>query len=121
MKNFTKTIFAQSTPIGNSGIGIIRISGKKTLTITKKILGKIIKPRHAEYLPFQNKNQQIIDYGIAILYKSPKSFTGEDILELQSHGGQKIIELIIQSIIDFKIKNTRIAKPRWIYRKSILK
>ncbi len=108
---FHDTIFSQSTPIGYGGIGIIRISGKKSKIIAKKILDKKIINRYAIYTSFKNKYGQTIDLGIAIFYKSPHSFTGEDILELQCHGGQKIIELIIESIIDLKIKHTRIAKP----------
>ncbi len=110
IKKFKDTIFSQSTPIGYGGIGIIRISGKKSKIIAKKILDKKIINRYAIYTPFKNKYGKIIDFGIAIFYKSPNSFTGEDILELQCHGGQKIIELIIETIIDLNIKNTRIAK-----------
>ncbi len=106
-----ETIFAQSTPIGNGGIGIIKISGKKSKQIAIKILGKIPKTRYAEYLKFKNIKGKIIDFGIAIYYKKPNSYTGEDILELHTHGGQKIIETIIENIIKLKIKNTRIAKP----------
>ncbi len=110
MKN-KKTIISQCTPIGQGGIGIIRISGKKAKTISKIILNKELKPRHAEYLPFKNKTGKTLDYGIAIFYKSPNSFTGEDTLELHSHGGQKIIEIILKNIINLNIKNLRIAKP----------
>ncbi len=111
MKNFKETILAQSTPPGNGGIGIIRISGSKSVKISKKIIGKKLKPRYAEYLPFKDKNKNIIDYGIVIFYKKPKSFTGEDIIELHSHGGQKIIQFIIKSIINLNYKNVRIANP----------
>ncbi len=111
MINFKKTIFAQSTPLGNGGIGIIKISGNKSFKIAIKILGKIPKNRYAEYLPFKNIKGNIIDYGIAIFYKKPYSFTGEDILELHSHGGQIIIETILKNIVNLKIKKTRLAKP----------
>ncbi len=110
IKNFYETILAQSTPIGYGGIGIIRISGKKTKKIAKKILNIKLKSRQAKYTSFKNKKGKIIDFGIAVYYKSPYSFTGEDVLELQCHGGQKIIELIIKSIINLKIKNTRLAE-----------
>ncbi len=105
------TIISQCTPTGKGGIGIIRISGIKTKKISKIILNKKLTPRYAKYLPFKNKNKKILDHGIAIFYKSPNSFTGEDVLELHSHGGQKIIELIIKNILDLKIKKVRIAKP----------
>ncbi len=111
MTIFSKTIIAQSTPVGNSGIGIIRISGKKSLKISKLLTKKNLKPRYAKYTYIKNKNNIILDYVIIIYYKSPHSFTGEDIIEIQSHGGQKMIELIIKSILNFKLKNIRIAKP----------
>ncbi len=111
MNNIKDTILAQSTPIGYGGIGIIRISGKKVKKISNIIIGKITKNRYATYLPIKNKKNIIIDYGIIIYFKKPNSFTGEDILEIHSHGGQKIIELIISSIIKLNIKNVRIAYP----------
>ncbi len=103
------TIIAQSTPIGYGGIGIIRISGKKSKKILLKLTGKITKNRYAEYIHIKNKNNLIIDYCIIIFFKSPNSYTGENILEIHCHGGQKIIELIIKSIINFNIKNVRLA------------
>ncbi len=111
MNKQNDTILAQSTPIGMGGIGVIRISGNKVKNISKIILGKITKDRKAEYLPFKNKKKQIIDYGIALLFKKPNSFTGEDVLELHSHGGQKVIEIIINSILSLNYKTVRIAKP----------
>ncbi len=111
MKHFKDTIISQCTPIGYSGIGIIRISGKKSKKIYKKLTNKKIIDRHATYTSIKNKNNIIIDYCILIYFKLPNSFTGEDILEIQSHGGQKIIELIIKSILNFNIKKIRIANP----------
>ncbi len=111
MNNLKDTILAQSTPIGYGGIGIIRISGNKVKKILKKMFGKITKNRYATYLPIKNKKNKIIDYGIIIYFKKPNSYTGEDILEIHSHGGQKIIELIINSIVNLNIKNIRIAYP----------
>ncbi len=120
IKKFHETIIAQSTPIGYGGIGIIRISGNKSKKISKKILNKKLIHKTAQYTSFKNKDGQIIDFGIAIYYKSPNSFTGEDILELQCHGGQKIINLIIKSIINLKIKNIRIAEPGEFTERSYL-
>ncbi len=111
MKNYNDTIIAQSTPIGYGGIGIIRISGNKTKKISYKMIGKITKNRYAEYLPIKNIKNIILDYCIILFYKSPNSYTGEDILEIHCHGGQKVIELIIKSIINLNIKKVRIANP----------
>ncbi len=111
MKYLKDTIISQCTPIGYSGVGIIRISGKKSKTIYKKLTNKKLISRYARYTSIKNKNNIIIDYCILIYFKSPNSFTGEDILEIQSHGGQKIIELIIKSIFDYNIKKLRISNP----------
>ncbi|MCV2531164.1 MAG: 50S ribosome-binding GTPase, partial [Candidatus Lightella neohaematopini] len=102
------TIAAIATIFGHSSIGIIRISGTLTYNITKKILGLIPKDRKASYLPFKYKND-IIDYGIAILFNRPNSFTGEDMLELHCHGGPIILNTLLNYIIS--MPNIRIANP----------
>ncbi len=108
---FIDTIVAQATPCGNGGIGIIRISGPQTINISYKLLHRITKPRYAIYLPFKDENNITLDYGIVIYYKKPYSYTGEDILELHSHGGQKIVELLIKVILKLHLPNVRLAKP----------
>ncbi len=117
---FIDTIIAQATPCGNGGIGIIRISGPQTINISYKLLHKITKPRYAVYIPFKNEKNKTIDHGIAIYYKKPYSYTGEDILELHSHGGQKIIELIIKVIIKLHLPNVRLAKPGEFTQRAFL-
>ncbi|PPI88369.1 tRNA uridine-5-carboxymethylaminomethyl(34) synthesis GTPase MnmE [Candidatus Pantoea edessiphila] len=107
--NQIDTIVAQATPIGYGGIGILRISGMKTLEITKKVLGKIPKPRYADYLNFNSFDGGIIDKGIALWFPKPNSFTGEDVLELHCHGGPIILDLLLKYILTFP--NVRIAKP----------
>lgn len=107
--NKNDTIVAQATPKGKGGIGIIRISGNQTSKIANIILGKIPKPRYANYMNFLDLNKNILDKGIAIWFPKPKSFTGEDVLELHGHGGQLIINIILKNII--KIPKVRIANP----------
>lgn len=102
------TIVAQTTPLGNGGVGIIKISGCKTKNIAQKILCKIPKPRHASYTKFFGNNK-VVDEGIAIWFPSPNSYTGEDILELHCHGGQIILNMLIKIILN--TSETRIAKP----------
>ncbi|MCV2525938.1 MAG: tRNA uridine-5-carboxymethylaminomethyl(34) synthesis GTPase MnmE [Candidatus Lightella neohaematopini] len=102
------TIAAIATTPGYSSIGIIRVSGTLTYNITKEILGLIPKSRKASYLPFKYKNN-IIDYGIAILFNHPNSFTGEDMLELHCHGGPVILNTLLKYIIS--LPNIRIANP----------
>lgn len=103
------TIVAQATPPGRGGVGIIRISGNQVKEIAQAVLGKLPKPRYAEYLPFLDENGQVIDQGIALFFPNPHSFTGEDVLELQGHGGPIILDLLIKRILS--IPATRIARP----------
>jgi len=102
------TIAAIATPPGRGGVGIIRVSGPEVKKIAEKILGKIPQPRFADYLPFLDQNNETIDSGLALYFVAPNSFTGEDILELQGHGGPVVMDLLLQHVIDL---GARIAKP----------
>lgn len=104
----TDTIAAIATPPGRGGVGIIRVSGPLVKNIAKKILDKIPKPRFADYLPFLDNNNETIDSGLALYFVAPNSFTGEDILELQGHGGPVVMDLLLQQVISL---GARIAKP----------
>lgn len=104
-----ETIAAQATPPGRGGVGIIRVSGPAAKNVAEKILGKCPDIRKAEYLPFYDQNQQIIDQGIALYFKGPNSFTGEDVLELQGHGGPVILDMLLANIV--AQPNVRMAKP----------
>ncbi|WP_343128622.1 tRNA uridine-5-carboxymethylaminomethyl(34) synthesis GTPase MnmE [Buchnera aphidicola (Kurisakia onigurumii)] len=116
--NFEDTIIAPATPEGKSGIGILRISGKKSKNIAQTVLGTIPKPRKAVYLNFLNFDQSILDKGIAIWYPKPFSFTGEDVLELQGHGNFFLMDLLIKRIL--LIPNVRIAQPGEFTKRSFL-
>ena len=74
------TIAAIATPPGNGGVGIVRVSGPHVLAIAKAVLGHCPQPRLAEYLPFTDHEGNVIDKGIALYFKQPNSFTGEDVL-----------------------------------------
>lgn len=102
------TIVAIATPPGRGGVGIIRVSGSLAKQISEKILGKIPKPRYADYLAFLDQNNETIDSGLALYFVAPNSFTGEDILELQGHGGPVVMDLLLQRVISL---GARIAKP----------
>ena len=104
-----ETITAQATAPGRGGVGIIRISGPQAETVAQAILGKVPDVRKAEYLPFKDKNNQTLDQGIALFFKAPHSFTGEDVLELQGHGGPVVLDMLLKEIID--LPNIRLAKP----------
>ncbi len=107
--NMSDTIVAQATPPGRGGVGIVRISGRAASLIAQEILGKLPKPRYADYLPFRDADGSTLDQGIALWFPGPNSFTGEDVLELQGHGGPVILDLLIKRIL--AISGVRIARP----------
>lgn len=99
--NNTDTIAAIATPPGRGGVGIIRVSGPIAKNIANTILGKIPQPRFADYLSFLDHNNEVIDSGLALYFVAPNSFTGEDVLELQGHGGPVVMDLLLQRIISW--------------------
>jgi len=94
-RNKIDTIAAISTASGSSGIGVVRVSGPAAQSIATKVLGHCPKPRYAAYLPFLDADGQLIDRGIAIYYAAPNSYTGEDVLELQAHGGPALMQILL--------------------------
>jgi len=106
--NDIDTIVAIATPPGRGGVGIIRVSGPASLHIANEILGKCPQPRYADYLPFLNENNEVVDEGIALYFKKPNSFTGEDVLELQAHGGPVVLDLLLKCCTRL---GARIARP----------
>lgn len=108
MNQKLETIVALATPPGKSGIGVIRVSGEQAYQIAQKILKKNkLQSRYAYYLPFY-AGDALLDEGIAIYFQSPNSFTGEDILELQAHGGPVVLDSIIKKILSLGV---RLARP----------
>lgn len=103
------TIVAQATPPGRGGVGILRVSGKQAQDVAKIVLGKLPKPRYADYLPFRDVDNSPLDQGIALWFPGPNSFTGEDVLELQGHGGPVILDLLLKRVLT--IPGVRIARP----------
>lgn len=103
------TIIAQATPPGRGGVGILRISGPLASEVARTVLGKLPKPRYADYLPFRDSNDSVLDQGIALWFPGPNSFTGEDVLELQGHGGPVILDLLLKRILT--TPGLRIARP----------
>ena len=103
------TIVAQATPPGRGGVGILRISGPKAAEVAQQILGKLPKARYADYLPFMEADGTVLDQGIALWFPGPNSFTGEDVLELQGHGGPVILDLLLKRVV--ALPGLRIARP----------
>jgi len=104
----TDIIAAISTPPGRGGIGVVRISGKNLQQITQLVLGYLPKNRHASLSKFRDENGLIIDQGIAIFYPSPYSYTGEDVLELQGHGGPAVMNMLLSRCLS---AGARLAQP----------
>jgi tRNA modification GTPase len=101
-------IVARATPPGQGGVGIIRISGQAIDNIINSILGTIPKPRYATYCQFRQSDGSTLDEGVAVYFKAPYSFTGEDVLELQGHGGTVVMDMLLQRILALGV---RLARP----------
>ena len=86
-------IAAIATAPGRGAVGIVRLSGKGIGTLIQVLCGHPLKPREATYTPFLDCAGLAIDRGIAIYFPAPYSFTGEDVLELQAHGGPVVLQL----------------------------
>lgn len=102
------TIAAIATPSGKGGVGIVRISGSKAKPIAQALLGFVPNPRYATFTPFLDHNKQVIDEGIALYFNAPHSFTGEDVLELQGHGGAIILDVLLKQVL---AQGARLAQP----------
>ncbi|VAW69021.1 tRNA-5-carboxymethylaminomethyl-2-thiouridine(34)synthesis protein MnmE [hydrothermal vent metagenome] len=93
------TIAAIATAPGRGGVGIVRVSGPKSHEIAEKILQKPPVIRKADYHTFKDSNGDTIDSGIALFFQKPRSFTGEDVLELQAHGGPVVLDLLLKRVL----------------------
>ncbi|NOI78365.1 tRNA uridine-5-carboxymethylaminomethyl(34) synthesis GTPase MnmE [Vibrio coralliilyticus] len=105
----TETIVAQATAPGRGGVGIIRVSGPLAAKVASEVTGKELRPRYAEYLSFTAQDGTQLDQGIALYFPNPNSFTGEDVLELQGHGGPVVMDMLIKRIL--QIPGIRTARP----------
>ena len=88
-------IIAIATAPGRGAVGIVRVSGKSLGGFVKELLGRNLRPREATYLPFCDASGAPIDQGLALFFPGPHSFTGEDVLELQAHGGPVVLQLLV--------------------------
>ncbi|HUH37241.1 MAG TPA: tRNA uridine-5-carboxymethylaminomethyl(34) synthesis GTPase MnmE [Spongiibacteraceae bacterium] len=102
------TIAAIATPPGRGGVGIVRISGPLALAIGQRVLGRTPRPRHAHYGSFSSAEGELIDRGIALWFPAPHSFTGEDVFELQAHGGPVVLDLLLRNCLAL---GARLARP----------
>ncbi len=102
-----ETIAAIATPPGQGGVGILRVSGPAAKTVAEKLLGFIPKTRYAHYAPFLDEKETAIDSGIALYFKAPHSFTGEDILELHGHGGPMVMDMLLKRVLSLGVRMAR--------------
>src|SRR5688572_17725410 len=101
------TIVAPATPPGKGGVAVIRISGPLVPQIAQTILGELPQPRFATMAAFKNSQNETLDQGLALFFPKPHSFTGEDVLELQGHGGPVVVDLIVARILELGARCAR--------------
>jgi tRNA modification GTPase len=104
----TDTICAIATPPGTGGLGIVRLSGPGVRMIAENLLGELPKPRYATLADFIDESGETIDSGIVLFFQGPHSFTGEDVLELQGHGGPYILQRVMERVMQL---GARAARP----------
>ncbi len=101
------TIAARATAPGVGAIGIVRVSGPQAAAMARKLLGRCPPPRRALYTPFLGDSGEIIDQGVALWFPAPASYTGEDLLELQGHGGPVVLERLLQRVLELGARPAR--------------
>jgi len=111
------TIVAVATAPGKGGIGVVRISGSIAALIAKRLLSKVPSPRIATLCEFRNTNDEVIDKGVALYFPAPNSFTGEDVLELQGHGGPVVMDCLLTAVVQ---AGARLARPGEFSERSFL-
>ena len=88
-------IVALATAPGRGAVGVVRVSGRGLDALVQALCGKALRPREATYLPFRDADGSAIDHGLALHFPGPQSYTGEDVLELQAHGGPVVLQLLL--------------------------
>ena len=111
------TIAAIATAPGRAGIGVVRVSGGSARQVMLGIVGRCLEPRHAAVVCFRDADGAPIDEGVALYFASPQSYTGEDVLELQGHGGPVVLRLVLQRCVEL---GARMAQPGEFTRRAYL-
>ncbi|MBB1518573.1 tRNA uridine-5-carboxymethylaminomethyl(34) synthesis GTPase MnmE [Aquipseudomonas guryensis] len=102
-----ETIAAVATAQGRGGVGIVRVSGPRARAIGITLSGLEAKPRHAHYGPWHDNEGEVIDQGLLLFFPGPHSFTGEDVLELQGHGGPVVLDMLLQRCLQLGARQAR--------------
>ncbi|MFT4099828.1 MAG: tRNA uridine-5-carboxymethylaminomethyl(34) synthesis GTPase MnmE [Burkholderiaceae bacterium] len=114
-------ICAIATAAGRGGIGVVRVSGRRLDAIVAAVCGRALAPRRAHYGPFLEADGSAIDQGIAIWFPAPHSYTGEDVLELQGHGGPVVMQLLLRRVLAAgRSIGLRLAEPGEFTRRAYL-
>ena len=116
-------IVAIATAPGRGAVGIVRVSGRGLLPLVQGLLGRCPKPREATYLPFPDAEGQPLDHGLALWFPGPHSFTGEDVLELQAHGGPVVLQLLLARCLQAgrdHLPGLRVAEPGEFTQRAFL-
>ena len=103
-----ETIAAIATPPGRGGVGILRISGPRVRTLIDALIGHPLPPREARFTAFRDAGGQTLDQGLALFFKGPASYTGEDCLELQAHGNPLLLDRLLARLTEL---GCRLARP----------
>ena len=110
MRAATDPIVAIATAPGRGAVGIVRASGRDLSALITAVCGRTLQPRHAHYGPFLGADGQTIDQGLALHFPAPHSYTGEDVLELQAHGGPVVLQLLLARCLQ-ALPGARLAAP----------
>ncbi len=97
-----RPICAVATAPGKGAIGVVRVSGprpEEVDAVVEAVVGRRLQPRLASYGPFLAADGAAIDYGLALLFPAPHSYTGETVLELQGHGGPVVMQILLQRVL----------------------
>jgi tRNA modification GTPase len=111
------TIAAIATPPGRGGIGVVRVSGSLAIAIASAVAGAVAQARHATLARFRAADGAVIDEGIALLFTAPHSYTGEDVLELQGHGGPVVMQQLLRRCVEL---GARVARPGEFTQRAFL-
>ena len=114
-------IVAIATAPGRGGIGIVRVSGHDIAAVVLGVTGAALKPRHATLCSFMDEAGAPIDQGIALYFPAPHSYTGENVLELQAHGGPVVLQLLLRRCLEVgRTLGLRLAEPGEFTRRAFL-
>ncbi len=115
------SIVAIATASGRGAIGVVRVSGAAASTVAQAICHKTLQARHAHFGPFFDVDGSVIDQGIALYFQGPHSYTGEDVLELQAHGGPYVLQRLLKACLAVNVTEAlRLAEPGEFTRRAFL-